>query len=1066
MALEYTLSYAGVPLLADTATSFRMAHGLPEQEDKQDTTLPPRKHQPDIDFLEEIDRLHPFRYHTEFSTTPAYFNRNLQSVARRPDNGSFDNPVIRINEWFYPNNASRWSVFRGLASSSQINSILRATNGITPATFEIKAHPDGAKKANTRVTDYTVSTSMYCLPPRPLAEHGGEFDGLYLITLVDERYQWQYQPVSLRVRLGTTWQNLIDDLATALGVSISLSSSIENVYSYPNPDSQLWCNFEAAPVLLDAIAWNIGRVLVRNLAGTYTLLTPTESRVRALANRGTSSIVRTAGGDIFTSGIGLNVGNLNPSKNSIVPSEIKVSFPLYVFGDDPVPHFFNSRTQKQRPSAWFEDSYGDVYSVTVPIRSGGLYASGLSGTGTIYFQDTAKALISGEANLSGTPINASGLVSLSMQLAANHYGQHLAATLDETYPGILNLSLDGLHDVVWTYSTRRRQASTRVIHQGWGSYPEEFQHAAYPMSGGTTHPRGVGGLSVAQSIKDNFFPNAGIQVSGNFTSGQTISSGYVASGSVTSGSIVGSGGVCTTLSQTLNSGDFTAVFGHVNFLPTQNRWRGQVDGEIILFEGTSGGINSNTVTITYRGIDGTVQTSHDNGARVCQVLPNVSYGVNLTDYEKGQLVHPSHWTSGGIQGVNVLPQTQTVNILDDIGTAVSGIMYYSGHVDIYDVTRSNPWVRKEYIWAVERNSGSISVGRMAGQIAGYSPAISTTTAPVYLVSEGGGGDSDSFLVQITGVCYYDGSGDRDDDDLTALGTGEITCEANIDCQNRHQLYSWAEMIEGESLNCPMTYTKGERFGSFSCDALKHLRKYDLPPFPEACPVVRPSSTGSDGSGGDVAWTNPESVSSQDGSAYATCVLGAGQVSNRLFVKGFCYGIAGHLTPTLVEFRVTAKATGGSVTDTEVKLLVNGSPVGTNKAAGGALTTSDAVYTYSYSPTDWGYVGLTPLEINSAEFGISLQYTNGSGESRTDCVLEVECRLTYTPDGIDGLKYTIYRVWRGDGGELVFDANPWVELIRRTDETDANGYIGYPRYRDPNDSTWKDDYQEVRVIVAE
>src|SRR6185312_6998421 len=133
------------------------------------------------------------------------------------------------------------------------------------------------------------------------------------------------------------------------------------------------------------------------------------------------------------------------------------------------------------------------------------------------------------------------------------------------------------------------------------------------------------------------------------------------------------------------------------YLPTQNRWKAEIDNEIIEFEGTSGGIlfgadvdgnatiglgvvnpigyyvdvaqnqtNAQGLTLYARGIDSTIQDGHIVGALVNQKVPNTTYGVNVITSEKGQFVHFSDWGEG-IQGVNLIPQTQTVFVYDGWG---------------------------------------------------------------------------------------------------------------------------------------------------------------------------------------------------------------------------------------------------------------------------------------------------------------------------------------------------------------------------------------------------------------
>lgn len=729
--MEYALTYAGVPFCLDQAQVVRIDNTLSyKQEDSEQQY--PRKHQPMADLVDELNRIIPFKYLQDFATPDCFSSKNLSAIARYNEVGPMPNTEVMIGDWYYPHSASRWSVFRGLMLSSAVKEVLRITSGRERAEFLMKCVPYG-KNADS----YTLRSNLYMLPPRPLAEHGGKFDGLYLVTLVDERYYWQFGGVTVHVNQNTRWADIITQLSQQLGFSIA---SLDNVTQYkPEPDSQLWTNIESAPVIMDAISHALGSVWVRELDGRYNLFQSMFSRQTAYTNRGSPNIVvRAAGGDIFSSGEKIPAGNLNAARNAILPETVTVTFPKYIVGDDPVPHFVNPRYQNQRPSCWYEDSYGDTYSVTVPLLSGAMQFSGQLGvfisgsaqlrngipfvssglTGTSGYNHslhcTAKALYSGEVNAASgaAPVNSSGLVSLAMQLAQDYFNRQIDIALDEVYEGTYNWSPEGIHDIVWTWSARAKRATTRVLRTQWNLTVDEVQHSASAMSGCTNVPKGVGGPSVAQSWRD---------------------------------STSGSNQILTTLGATLLSGDMSTTITDASYFPTQNRWKGRIDAEILLFEGTSGGTS---LSIVQRGIDGTIQTQHENGTIVRQLLPNTTYGVNLVTHEKMQWIFPHDITSGGIQGVNVVPQTQTVYVFSASGVLLNQIHHYSGILEVYDSTMvsGSEYLRREYVWVVNRNGEGLRSGkRYDGQFAGFSP---TPANPIYLIN------SRRVVVEVT--CDEDG----------------------------------------------------------------------------------------------------------------------------------------------------------------------------------------------------------------------------------------------------------------------------------------------------------------------
>lgn len=779
---SFQLSFAGIPFVGDRAA------GIPLFDNRGMEA----EHHPARELIDELNKMIPWEYLRDFALPDNYPGKNTYGLAHTNELGPKPDPDIRIGDWYYPTGVRRWSVFRGLATSSQVKAMLAACTyqftssdtgfysgafagytsgsvpfsgtmnypmeipttgtGTVPGRFVISCKPEGARNP----TPNAVTTGMYMLPPRPLGEVAGKFDGLYLVTLVDERYYMQNTPASLQIQKGMTWEYLLNELAVVLGIELSTQSAIEPVYGYPELDSQLWTNQESAAALLEAVGYNVGRVVVRQYDGTYTLYTPLESQQVANANRGVVNpsalvsghttpfnVIRTAGGDMFYSGTALPAGSLTLAKNWVTPNSITITFPKYVVGNDPVPHFVDKRTQSER-TAFYEDSYGDTFPVNVPIQSGGPNVSGLVGQSDMYLHDTAKALLSGEVSIdSGTPLNHSGLVALSMRLAQDHYNSIAGTGLDEVYPGILQWQPEGLHDVLFTYSERNGGAFTRAMRKSWTDEVEEFQHATPNASGFTYTQPGVGGKAVSQVVRDSFGQ------SGSFV-GLSGTVQFINPLFPNSGTWVQSGSVCTTLSETLLSGSFTAKFTSISHFPTQNRWWGKVTGsgltdEVILFEGTSGGragaYSGNYVGVVQRGAAGTIQRQHENQSFLQQTTPDAGYNVNLTTYEKGQFVYPQEISSGGTLGVNIVPQTQTVCVLDTIGVVISGVQHFSGRVSVYDASRvisGGPWLPTDYVWVVDRTSGSVPTlsGLYDGQFVGYSVGQSgADAAPVYAVSE-------------------------------------------------------------------------------------------------------------------------------------------------------------------------------------------------------------------------------------------------------------------------------------------------------------------------------------------
>lgn len=631
----YLLEFAGVPFVSDDARA-AVTDGVPASF-RSETFL-----------LDEIEKKLPLEWLQEYlpPAEPPYRNLNALADRRMPMPTK-----VGIGQWFYPTGANRWSVFRGIATSSQVAAMLEAVqnpaahNSSAPlmaGTFKMKSVPDVPPGTATE-EEYALETTMFLLPPRPLFETLG-LDGFYLVTLVDQRYFFQGSSVTLHATPGTEWTDLIDQIAAALVITIDYDwtndfggafDTIEELvdhdapYFQPEPDSQLWTNQESAGVLLDAIAANIGRVVVRNLDGTFALDTWEDSDAQAKLNRGDAGqVVRSAGGDVFCSGTMLD-WDLTGARNAVCPAYVQVTFPKYVYGSDPVPHFVDPRIAAGQ-TAWFRDSYGEVWTESVPIASGGSFVSGVSGVSQHTIHTTSKALYETDADAAAEdPVNASGIASLAMKLATDHWSSLSVLSLDEVYPGTFLWTPEGIHDILWTYSARKG-ASIRVMRPPWNAVVTETQHSD-PLPGLTDIPPGTGGLNPAITWRDQF----------------------------------GSGAISPVyLKADMTSGALTATLNSATGLPTNYRWRGNLylgsgnltsgtgsgnlSGqwpESFLFEGSSGGL---AVGIVARGQAGTIQGPHNSGDKLWVELPRKVYSPNLVTAGSGLVVQPGVFTSGGI----------------------------------------------------------------------------------------------------------------------------------------------------------------------------------------------------------------------------------------------------------------------------------------------------------------------------------------------------------------------------------------------------------------------------------
>jgi hypothetical protein len=146
------------------------------------------------ELIELLEARLPLGYLRELVPGPLYPTRTTDGLAlpvwpRRPE--------PRIGQFFYPVGASRWAEFHGVVGTKQKDAMLEGTlpelAQAAAAQFVMRADGDSGLNAPSAQFGGGITTTMYMLPPRPLAVYGTKFDGLWLISLVDERYYFQFK---------------------------------------------------------------------------------------------------------------------------------------------------------------------------------------------------------------------------------------------------------------------------------------------------------------------------------------------------------------------------------------------------------------------------------------------------------------------------------------------------------------------------------------------------------------------------------------------------------------------------------------------------------------------------------------------------------------------------------------------------------------------------------------------------------------------------------------------------------------------------------------------------------
>lgn len=167
----------------------------------------------------------------------------------------------------------------------------------------------------------------------------------------------------------------------------------------------------------------------------------------------------------------------------------------------------------------------------------------------------------------------------------------------------------------------------------------------------------------------------------------------------------------------------------------------------------------------------------------------------------------------------------------------------------------------------------------------------------------------------------------------------------------------------------------------------------------------PTIAVSDGSG-SIAWTNTSNVFVHDGS-YASAGFGSGQTSDRLQVTGFFFGcleasdIYGSISGIQVDIYMYVQASHGTINQTTVMLLKNGTLTGYNRTTGGAISSSASYVSFGGSSDLWGWSpGPNGQDLARTNFGVAFAgtSTNGKNDGGTLYVDDIRITVWYTVNG--------------------------------------------------------------------
>lgn len=343
-------------------------------------------------------------------------------------------PPVRAGVLHWPRDASRFAVGYFLASDNQLSQIrsLLATQGYTRQPLVM------SQEDQTRQTVQSITASLWMLPPRPLFQITGH-NGLYLLTLVDDRYFWAARDANFDVDMPESWSELMNAIATSLNVTLTADAITGAYLSAPK---DLISHYESPSMLLDAVAYNTGLRIVANLDGSIVAQDPVTAAasLRAQLNHP----VMGGGAFAFQQAAPFDLSALLPASVTVTFSPVRYTTPTC-----------------------------DPYVVVVTLASLALpELAGIAGhSGSKTFHDSALPAYSD----GGALLNGAELTALATQIATDWYRFQLADR-DVKFAGIVPWQPEGLSDCVeWTY--RKNEVSTRVQRPAWDDRTEELLHA-------------------------------------------------------------------------------------------------------------------------------------------------------------------------------------------------------------------------------------------------------------------------------------------------------------------------------------------------------------------------------------------------------------------------------------------------------------------------------------------------------------------------------------------------------------------------------------------------------------
>jgi len=221
-------------------------------------------------------------------------------------------------------------------------------NTITTSMFLISAHPlfqvGSGNPRSTGTSGGNVPTTGVGNPDATQANPDStgrsqnpdttqnQFDGLWLLTLCDDRYWWSNRDTGkVTITAGTTqWTDIFNSLGASLNVTIATDPVNA---AYPLPDPGIGVNYEKSAPYLDGIAFLTGMRIIRHLDGSVyarnATNTATDQQNNVQLPSAKQSLAKRGGGK-FRFDV-----NINPNElPGLLPLKVQLLFPQT---SNPVP---------------------------------------------------------------------------------------------------------------------------------------------------------------------------------------------------------------------------------------------------------------------------------------------------------------------------------------------------------------------------------------------------------------------------------------------------------------------------------------------------------------------------------------------------------------------------------------------------------------------------------------------------------------------------------------------------------------------------------------------------------